>query len=139
MSRTKWMNAITTDRGIANRVAGIIGESSGDGSMFDYGTPCYPAGTTCSPMQDGPFTRMVPSQPAVAWAVSLAVRDAVAPFIEQFRDGGHPAPLLAAGMTDEEIDAAHAVIVLEIGARATYEGNGLFFIASQGYEIIPDA
>lgn len=139
-AHTFWMTAVATDIAKGDRIGGIIGPSSGDNQMFTRSAiPCYPLGTTFTQEQDGPITRCTPSQPAVAWAVSLAVRSAIAPYIEQFRDGLYPAPLLAAGMTEQEIDEHRAAIAVQIGPRATIEGNGLAFIVSLGYEIIPEA
>lgn len=134
---THWLHALTTDRARGDRIGGIIGPSADDDQMYTRGIPCYPAGTTFTAVADGPITRWQPSAAPTAWAVSLAIKGAIAPYIEQFRDGEYPAPLLAAGMTAAEIDAARATFSLQIGTRADCEGGLRDFVESTGRVMAP--
>jgi hypothetical protein len=140
MSHNYWMTAVTADQAKGNRIGGIVGACSDDDKMFTLcSIPCYSQGTTFTATQDGPLTVYVPSAAPVAWAVTLAVRDAVAPYIAEFRDGGYPAPLLAAGMSNDEIDDHRAALTLEVGDRATYEGRARTFLTSLGYVLAPES
>jgi hypothetical protein len=59
--------------------------------------------------------------------------------LDSFFAGGYPSVFTSAGITTEELDTLRDNLLREYGDRATYEGNGLAFIASIGLEILPES
>ena len=119
------VTVITTDKAIGNMLASCIDPDVGGGETFDKGAKLRPIGSGDT----------VPT----AWAAFSLLKATGYAIVSEFRDGGYPQSLLDKGITAEQIDAARAVITLEVGDRATLEGNGLAFIASLGLEILPES
>ena len=114
-------------------MSALIGAAPGDGSVFDDGIPCYPTGTTFSPQADGPFTVMVASQPAIAWAVCSPCRQRARDLAVEFSGTG-PYPLLnELGLSDEYIAAKKAKVIVHAGLRAEVEAGFRTFVESLGY------
>lgn len=123
---TEWiggLNAIALNKAIGNLLAGLIDPDSGGSATFDKGVPLRLIGSAAT-------------EPT-AWAASSPLKQAGLDYCAEFTSDG-PYPLLTAlGLTNEQITAAKAVMLLEFGPRAQYENSGLAFIAANGYEIIP--
>jgi hypothetical protein len=119
------MNVVTTDLQLGNALAGAMGFGTEDHLTFTKGAKLRPIGS-----ED--------TEPS-AWFASVPLKATGYAIVSEFRDGGYPQALLDKGITAEQIDAARAVITLEVGDRATLEGNGLAFIAANGLEILPES
>lgn len=120
-----WMYAITDNPEAAGLIALALDPGSGGAANFYGGAKLRPIGSN-----DTEPTK---------YCAGVAVRTVTLPVIAAFDAGGYPQPLLDAGRTAEELDTARAALVLLYGPRATIEGNGLAFIAAQGFEIVPEA
>ena len=115
------LNVIALDVAVGNVLAGAIGVAPDDDKTFTLGTKL----------------KHTASGSTTAVFASVPLKQSSLDYCTEFTSAG-PYPLLnASGLTNEQITAAKAVMLLEFGPRAQYEGHGLAFIASHGYEIIP--
>lgn len=117
-----YAHLIAANQTIGNQFAGLMGFGPDDNKTFSDSRAVRLRRTS-----DG----------EVAWYSEVPLKQSGYAILTEVKAGGYPQVFLDAGITPQQIDAARAVITLEVGDRATYEGNGLAFIAANGYEIIP--
>lgn len=135
MSYDNYILAVATNKQVGNSVAALVAAEPGDLTAFNNAPACYPAGTTFSNQQDGPITVKVPSQPAAAWYVGVAAKQAAYDLAAEFAGAG-PYPLLnALGLTDELISEKKQAVTVFAGPRATTEPNWRAHIESLGYTL----
>lgn len=126
-------NVVAYDKPTGNRLAAIVGTDVGDAHTFDNaGKPCYPAGTTFTTSTVGPNTIRTPSAAPVAWAVYVPAEQAAYDTASTYQAGGYPAALIAAGMTNAQIDAVRSVVKVQAGSRSAIEGTLAEFVSSLG-------
>lgn len=128
---SKWMNVVTYSKSTGNLLAAAIGEDTGDAHTFDYAVPVYPQGTTFS-ANPNPILGKIPSKAPVAWAIQGPIKQAAYDQAATYISGGYPSKLVAAGLTNAQIDAARAVVKVQVGDRDTMQNTLNTFIASLG-------
>lgn len=116
-----WVNGITTDKQKGDALGLLLDPDPNATEAFV--TPLRPIGSN--------------DQTPSAWLTAASLKANAYAAIVEF-DGAGPYPTLnAMGVTNQQVAAGKAVLVLEYGPRDQYEGRALAFIAEQGYEIIP--
>ena len=122
---TEWIyycNALTTNKALGDAMGVALDPDPGATEAFT--TKLRPIGSD-------------DTEPS-AWFAPVPLKQSGHDIVAEFAAGGYPQVFVDAGYTAAQIDLARASITLEYGPRATIEGNGLAFIAAQGYEIVPD-
>lgn len=74
----------------------------------------------------------------IAWLTALSLKAYAHAAIVEFDGPGPYTTLNALGITDQQVASGKAAITLDYGERSQYEGNAMAFIASLGYEVIPN-
>jgi hypothetical protein len=116
--------AITTNKVVANKIAAAIDPSPGGGDTFGHEIM-------------GVNLRVIGSTgPATAWAARGLLPAPTYGVFREFIDdpASHPAAMLAAGLTAQDIDDGHACMTVAAGPREDYERALMSFIAANGYE-----
>lgn len=123
---TAWIyycNALTTNKALGDAIGVALDPDPGATEAFT--TKLRPIGSD-------------DTEPS-AWFAPVPLKQSGYDIIAEFAAGGYPAIFTDAGFTHAQIDLARASITLEYGPRSEVEGNGLAFIQSLGYEIVPEA
>lgn len=130
-----WITAVATDVAAGNQLAGLIGPEPGDATSLDRGTPCYPGGTTFTPVGVVPFERQVGNRPIAAYYVGVAAKQSAYEVANEYAGPG-PYPLLnALGINDAQVAWFKERVHVQAGTRETTEPNWRNFIESLGYTL----
>ena len=131
---TEWIyycNALTTNKPLGDAMGVALDPDPGATEAFT--TKLRPIGSD-------------DTEPS-AWFAPVPLKQSGHDIVAEFAAGGYPSIFTDAGYSHAQIDALRTpmpeyggkpAMLLEYGPRATIEGNGLAFIAAQGYEIVPD-
>ena len=121
-----WANITTTDKPLGDNLGAKMNPDPGaiPGVTEEFVTPLRPIGSN--------------STTPTAWFTAVPMKQLGLDMLAEFNGPGPYNLLALINVSPEEVALAKPVLVMEYGDRATYEGHGLTFIASQGYEIIPN-
>lgn len=117
-----WLNAITTNKAIGDAMGVAIDPDPNAQESFT--TPLRPVGSADT----------VPS----AWFTSCCLSQSGHDYVSSFIAGEYPQVLINQGITAEQIDYARTVIVAEVIDRDGMGNASWDFLASHGYEIVPE-